>query len=254
MTGQTTKTPQEIETMREAGKILARILSQIRKEIKPGITTWELEQSFMKLVKKHKVTPSCKGYDPYLTDPFPTGLCVSVNNQSVHCFPKKSQKLKEGDIITIDTSIGFDEYHADSAFAAGVGKISKERQNLIETTEKALYSAVEKVKAGAKMGEVSHTLQKTVEKAGFNVLRDYAGHGIGKSMHEYPEVPCYGNPNQGPVLEEGMTICIETLVCSKKPALKQKSFWETEMKDGGDFAQFEHTILVKKDGYEILTN
>ena len=250
-----TKTPQEIETMRKGGKILADILKQLKRMIKPGLDTWELEKKFLSLCTTHNVEPSCKGYAPYSFNvpPFPTGLCVSINDQSVHCYPKKGDILKDGDIVTIDTVIGYSGFHLDSAFCKGVGVISKERQKFVETAEKALYKAIEETANNVRTGKISHTIQSTAEKAGFNVIRDYAGHGIGKSMHENPEIPCYGNESSGQKLRTGMTICVESLFCAGDYKIQYIGSWETRMKDGKDFAQFEHTVLVKHDGYEILT-
>lgn len=247
------KTPQEIQIMREAGQILGKILNELKSVIEPGIDVMELEKKFIELTNKNNVIPSCKNYEPYDLPPFPTGLCVGVNNQSVHCFPKKGTVLKEGDIITIDTDINLKGYNVDSAFTKGVGRISEHRQLLLDTTHKALYKAINKVKDGVKVGVLSHTIQKTVQAQGFDVIREYAGHGIGKQMHEYPEIPCFGHKSDGPKLREGMTICVEPLVCAGKPNIKHISHWETQMADKKDFCQFEHTVLVKKDGYEILT-
>jgi methionyl aminopeptidase len=247
------KTPQEIETMRVAGKILAEILQEIQNLIEPGSKTWMLETRFLELTKKYGVTPACKSYQPYDLPPFPTGLCVSINKQSVHCYPKRNSVLKKGDIVTVDTTIKYKGMHVDSAFAMGVGIISEERKKLLEAAESARDNAIKKIKPGIRTGTISHVIQKTVQRAGFDVLRDYAGHGIGKEMHEYPEIPCFGNKNQGPKLKEGMTICIEPLVCSGHFKIKHLNGWETEMDDGGDFCQFEHTVLVTKNSHEILT-
>jgi len=248
------KSKEEIQIMREAGRILADILCNIRNDIKPGVDIWNLEKKFIELCKLNNVGPSCKGYDALGNlPPFPTGLCISINNQSVHCFPKKGVILKDGDIISVDAVIDFKGYYADSAFCFPVGNVSKEAEKIIETSEKALYKAISKIKAGIRIGLISETLQKTVEKEGFNVLKDYTGHGIGSSMHEYPEIPCYGSKRDGPKLKDGMVICVESLVCSGDDNVKNLNSWETEMYDGRLFCTFEHTILVTKEGYEILT-
>lgn len=247
------KTKEEIEILRKAGKILANILNEIKKDIKVGTEVWDLELKFLKLCEENKVIPACKGYTAGIFPPFPTGLCASINNQSVHCFPKKGIILKDGDIISIDTVVSLDGYHADSAFCVYVGNADAKTVKLVETSKKALNKAILKVREGVRTGVISETIQKTVEKEGFNVLKDYAGHGIGISMHEYPEILCYGSKRDGPKLKEGMVICIESLVCEGNDNVDNVSAWETCMSDGGLFCTFEHSILVTKKGYEILT-
>jgi methionyl aminopeptidase len=246
------KTNEEIEIMRDAGKILASILSEIKSNIKPGVDVWDLEELFLDLCEKNNVIPGCKGYESYGLSPFPTGLCTSINDECVHCFPVKGRVLKDGDIISVDTVIKHKDLFVDSAFAMGVGNISEDKKKLLETSEKALYEAISKVKHNARIGKISNTMQKVVEKAGFDVLKDYAGHGIGYEMHESPEIACYGSKNEGPKLKEGMTICIESLVASDTDIVLNTSEWGTKMQKG-DFCMFEHTILVTRDGYEILT-
>jgi methionyl aminopeptidase len=247
------KTEKEIEIMKKAGKILAKMLIELEKEIKPGIDVWILEEKFIEMCKDENVIPSCKGYDPSGLPPFPTGLCLSINSQSVHCFPRNGVILKDGDIVSIDTVIDLDGLKVDAAICVPVGNISQEANDLIETTKKTLNNAISMVKEGINVGVLSETMQKTVESAGFNVLKDYAGHGIGYSMHEEPEICCYGDKNDGPILKEGMTICIEALVCSGDDKVDNLNAWETRMHDGGLFCIFEHTILVTEDGFEILT-
>jgi len=247
------KTKENIDDMRQGGHILANILTKLRGMIKPGLDVWALEQAFSELCEANKVTPSCKGYDPFDGFPFPTGLCVSINSQCVHCFPKKGVILKEGDLVTIDTAIKYKGFHTDSAFAVGVGKIAKKDQILLDTAKKALDESISLISDDTKVGKVSNKIQKTLEQAGFNVLQDYVGHGIGKEMHEWPYVPGYGNKNDGPKLKSGMTICVEILACTGDPTVVNTTVWETKMKDDGKWVQFEHTILVKDSGYEILT-
>jgi methionyl aminopeptidase len=247
------KTREELDSMRKAGKLLSTVLKSLKGMLSPGLDVWELEKAFISFCEVNNLTPSCKGYNPFGTSPFPTGLCLSINSQSVHCYPKKGVKLRDGDLVTIDTVVKYKNMHADSAFAATVGKANPKAQKLVETAEKSLYSAIDEVCADIRIGKISSKLQKTVEKAGFNVIREYAGHGIGKDMHEWPQILCYGNKNDGPKLKSGMTICIESLCCSGNHQVENLNLWETKMKDGGLFAQFEHTILVLDKGYEILT-
>jgi methionyl aminopeptidase len=248
------KNQKEIEIMKKAGKLLSEILNDLKSMVKPGLNVWDLEERFLVLCEKSGLLPACKNYAPGDYPPFPTGLCVSINNQSVHCFPRKGIVLKDGDLINIDTVVTLSGLNVDSAFCTSVGKTSENMLRLMNTAKESLYEAITMVKGGTKVGVLSQTLQKTIEEAGFNVLKDYAGHGIGYHMHEDPEIPCYGSKNEGPKLKEGMTICIEALTCSGDDRVINLNSWETEMADGGLFCIFEHTVLVTKNGYEILTD
>jgi methionyl aminopeptidase len=247
------KTDQQINIMRENGKILGNILLKLKTMIKPGLDAWELELEFIDLCKKNNVNPSCKGYRPYYLPPFPTGLCVSVNDQCVHCYPKKGQILNEGDLITIDTVIDAKGLYVDSSFATTVGNASEIKQRLVKTSEEALNKALKEAKANKRIGDIANAIQTTAYKNKLNVLEDYAGHGIGTDMHEDPEVPCTGNPNTGLKLREGMVICIESLICTGDSDVRYQNSWETVMRDGGYFGQFEHTVLIKNGENEILT-
>jgi methionyl aminopeptidase len=247
------KTEKEIAIMRENGAILAKILADIKDMVKPELNTMDLEKEFIRLCKKHGVRPACKGFDPYGMDPYPTGLCLSINADSVHCYPKKTKTIHEGDIVTIDTVIEKDDMYVDAAVSLTVGKSSDKRKKMVQIAEASVMEAIKKVKDGARIGDISNAMHTVVKSAGFEVLRDYAGHGIGSEMHEYPEIPCYGREGTGDTLYAGMTICIESLVCEGNPAITYKNEWETSMRDGKDWVQFEHTVLVTKDGYEIIT-
>ena len=248
------KTPEQIQYMREGGKLLTEILVKLYGMIDPGLDVWELETAFIDFCSKNNAVPACKGYtaEGHLP-PFPTGLCVSINNQSVHCFPKKGARLNEGDVITVDTVIKYKGMHVDASFAKGVGKISKQDEKLINASKTGLKTTEALVSPNTKIGVLAHNMFRYVKSQGFDVLRDYAGHGIGVNMHEQPEVPCYGDPNEGLELRPGMTICIEALVCEGNPDVDNVSEWETKMGDDKKFLQFEHTILVTNDGYEVLT-
>jgi len=240
--------------MRNIGRILGNTLLELKEMIRPGLDCIELEKKFLDICEKNEVLPACKGYTPGGMPPFPTGLCVSINNQSVHCYPKKGVILKDGDVITVDTVIGKENLNVDAAFSMVVGKQENQlKTKLIEIAKRALLESTSQVKHGVRIGQISHKMQKIVESAGLNVLKDYAGHGIGRDMHEYPEIPCYGRKTDGAKLSAGMTICIEALVCTGNDRVIYDSAWETRMADGGFFAQAEHTILVTKNGYEILT-
>ncbi len=247
------KTREEQDIMREGGAILGNILLVLKKMLKPNLDTWELEKEFLVQCNKYGVEPSCKGYNPFKLSPFPTGLCLSINSECVHCYPKKGKILKDGDTIVIDTAIKYKGLHLDSAFSSGIGKISSKDQLFLHTAQRALYNALNEVKPEIRIGKISNQIYKTVKKEGFDVLREYTGHGIGKEMHEWPQILCYGGKNEGSKIKTGMTLCIESLCCTGNPKVLNKSSWETEMADGGKFVQFEHTVLVTKDSYEILT-
>lgn len=247
------KTPTEQAIMREGGQIMAKIMKHLKRMVEPDIDEWELETAFLRLCEKYGVSPSCKGYAPYRMPPFPTGLCISKNKQSVHNPAKRGKKLREGDIVTIDTVIEFEGFHLDSAFSTAVGETSTERIHLLKTTKQALDEAISLVRDGVRTGVISNTIQTIAFENGFDVLREYTGHGIGREMHEWPEIPCYGEPGEGSILRAGMVVCIEPLICENKHKIKHLNAWETELEDGGDFCQMEHTVLVKKRGCEILT-
>lgn len=256
------KSARELAIMRENGKILAEIFDSLSKLVKHNTPTLLLEEKFIEMCNKKNVQPSCKGYSPYGMPPFPTGLCISLNSESVHCFPKKDKIIKEGDIVTIDTVINRNGLHVDAAINLVVPYKNptvneqidyEEKLKLSNTAINATLKAIEKVKEGVNIGTISNVMQKVTQKNGYNVLTDYAGHGIGVSMHEFPEIPCFGKKGSGPKLKAGMTICVETLVCEGSNVLEYKSPWETYMKDNKNWAQFEHTVLVTKEGYELLT-
>jgi methionyl aminopeptidase len=255
MTKNYVKSKDTIEKMRKGGKILGKILKEIRLMIEPGVNEFDLEDKFLELCEKYNVRAACKGYAPRGHKPFPTGLCVGINEECVHCIPSKDRKIQEGDLVNVDTIIEYKGKFIDSAFTIGIGSVGKERQRLLDTTYTALNSAIKQAKPGNKIGDISYTIQTIANMAGFDVLREYTGHGIGDKIHEPPSVPCWGNKNEGEELHPGMTIAIEPLVCSGNPKVQSKedSSWETEMADGGDFVQVEHTVLITQKGPEILT-
>lgn len=247
------KSSEEIQIMREGGKILGNLLKELEEKVKPGTDSYELEEFFIKRCKDFNVIPTCKGYSDYGLPEFPTGLCLSINSESVHCIPKKGVIIKDGDVVTVDTVIMHKGLNVDASFSKAVGQANDIKQRLVKASQTALLASANEVRDGVRIGRISHKMQNVVESNGFNVLKDFAGHGIGKEMHEDPEIPCYGGKNDGPRLKEGMTICIEALTCSGDDTVISTGEWETKMDDGGYFAQFEHTILVTKNGYEILT-
>lgn len=256
------KTSSQISILKENGHILFDILNILSKQVISNTPTLFLENSFLDLCKLYNVVPACKGYSPKGLPPFPTGLCVSINSESVHCFPKSNKIIKEGDIVTIDTVIQKNGLYVDSAINVVVPYINPTIQQIKDynnktklslTAKNATLKAISYVKDGVRVGDLGYYMSNEVKKNGFNVLTDYAGHGIGANMHESPEIPCFGHLGNGPTLKSGMTICVEALVCEGDSKLVYNSAWETQMKDKKNWAQFEHTVLVTKEGYELLT-
>jgi methionyl aminopeptidase len=247
------KTKKEIEAMREGGAILGQMLRELKDLTKVSTDVWDLEEYFIRMCESKNVIPACRNYAPKGFPPFPTGLCIGINDQAVHCFPVKGRVLDSGDIITLDTVIKYKNMYVDSALTFGVGKVSKKHQKLLDITQKALDESIKVIKPGIRVGKISETMQGIVEKEGYSVLRDYAGHGIGRDMHEPPEIPCYGDSTQGYILSPGITLAVEPLVCEKNYILEHNNYWETNTLDGGIFVQMEHTVLVTEKGHEILT-
>lgn len=247
------KTKQQLDTMREGGKILAHILDVLKRNSIVGTDVWDLEELFLGMCQKYKVEASCKGYAPNGFPPYPTGLCLSINDESVHCYPIKGTRLNNNDLVTIDTVIKHKDMHVDSAISFGVGYLDKEKYRLLTNTEYILHEALLKIKPGVKIGLLSNTMGNLAKEAGYTVLQDYAGHGIGKKMHENPQIPCYGRRDEGPSLDAGMTLAVESLICEGNPELEHTAFWLTRTADGKNFCQAEHTVAVTAKGCELLT-
>ncbi|SET46202.1 type I methionyl aminopeptidase [Paenibacillus sp. NFR01] len=242
------KTMEEIEKMRAAGKILAECHRQIAKLLKPGITTWEIDEFAEKFIRSQGATPEQKGYHGY-----PYATCASVNDVICHGFPKK-EALKDGDIVTIDMVVNLGGWLADSAWSYGIGNISDEAQRLLDTTKESLYKGIEQAVAGNRIGDVAHAVQVYAETAGFSVVRDFIGHGIGSEMHEAPEVPHYGPAGKGPRIKEGMVFTIEPMLNTGSYRAKvDADGWTARTIDGGLSAQYEHTIAITPQGTIILT-
>ncbi|MCS7149883.1 MAG: type I methionyl aminopeptidase [Caldimicrobium sp.] len=243
------KNNKEIEILRRANAILMEILLTIKEAVKPGVSTFEFEEMTNELCERKKVIPAFKGYRGY-----PYALCVSVNEEVVHGMPRKEKILKEGDIVSFDFGIVYEGYFGDAALSVGVGSISPLAERLLKTTEEALYLAIEKARIGNKIGDVSHAVQKRVEKEGFNVIRDFVGHGIGKALHEPPEIPNYGKPGRGPKIEAGMVLAIEPMVSAGSHEVKiLEDGWTAVTKDGSLAAHFEHSVAVTPTGPIILS-
>lgn len=243
-----TKSKQELEWMREAGRIVALTHQELQKRIEPGITTRELDALAAKIIRSHGAIPSFKGYGG-----FPGNICTSINEELVHGIPS-SRKLKEGDIISIDIGAMYKGYHSDSAWTYPVGKISEEDERLLKVTEEALYKGLAEAKPGARLSNISHAIQTHVEANGFSVVREYVGHGIGSRLHEDPQIPNFGPPNRGPRLKPGMVLAIEPMVnAGTRHVRTLDDQWTVVTVDGKKCAHFEHTIAITEDGYEILT-
>ena len=243
------KSEREIALLKQAGHIVALCLEALNEHVKPGVTTYELDQICEKIILENGGVPSCKGYEGY-----PCTICASVNEVVVHGIPSKKQKLKEGDIVTVDLVAGFKGYHGDSAYTYKVGKVSPDKEKLLEVTEKALYEGLSKVREGAHLGDVSAAIGAYINQYGYGIIDQYTGHGIGREMHEDPVIFNFGTPGTGPVLKEGMVLAIEPMVSlGTKDVRILKDGWTAAMKDGKPSAHFEHTVVVRKDGYEILT-
>ena len=242
------KTEKEIQIMREGGKILAEIVSRLKKEVRPGITTKYLDKVAEDLVFKYGAKPSFKGYEG-----FPAVLCTCLNEELVHCIPS-NRILKNGDIISLDLGILYKGFHTDMAVTVPVGSVSPEIQRLIRVTKKALKLGIKKVKVGNTIGDIGNTIQRYVEGQGFNVVRDLCGHGIGKKLHEDPQIPNFGKRRKGEKLKEGMVICIEPMIAVGSWKLKKaEDGYGYQTKDGSLCAHFEHTIAITKKGPFVLT-
>ncbi|MFS0906703.1 type I methionyl aminopeptidase [Priestia aryabhattai] len=242
------KTPEEIEVMREAGRIVALTHQELKKHIAPGITTIELDAIAENFIRQHDAIPSFKGYNG-----FRGSVCASVNEELVHGIPSE-RKLNEGDIISLDIGAKFGGYHGDSAWTYGVGKISLENQELLDVTQQSLYKGLAEAKPGERLSNISHAIQQYAESRNFSIVREYVGHGVGKDLHEDPQVPHYGPPNKGPRLRPGMVLAVEPMVNAGMRYVKTlPDNWTVVTVDGKMCAHFEHTIAITETGYEILT-
>lgn len=244
----TIKSNTEIERIRKAGTLVTLTHNYLKKFIKPGIQTKELDELAEKFIINNNGIPSCKGYEG-----FPCSLCISINDEVVHGIPSK-RKLKNGDIVTIDMVIDYQGYKADAAWTYEVGEISQEKKYLMEHTKKSLYEGIKQVKPGNRIGDISNAIETYALNHKLGVIKELVGHGIGTNMHESPDIPNYGTKNTGPKLKEGMTICIEPMLTLGSPKIGiLEDDWTIVTQDGSPAAHYEHTVLVTKEGYEILT-
>jgi len=225
------------------------VLEKMRAMVRPGLSTKELDEFAETYTTERRAKPAFKGYRGY-----PGSVCTSINDEVVHGIPSASRKVREGDILSMDFGVVMDGYYGDAALTVPVGKIAPEREKLLRVTRESLERAIEKVRAGNRLGDVSAAVQHWVEKNGYSVVREFVGHGIGTKMHEDPQLPNYGSPGQGARLQEGMVLAIEPMVNSGSPAVKVlDDDWTAVTADGSDSAHFEHTVAVTANGPWILT-
>jgi len=237
------KTPAEIEVMAEASRVVAEALEIIRKAVHPGISTDELDRIAEEAIRARGAIPAFKGYRSY-----PKTLCASVNEQVVHGIPSK-RKLKEGDIIGLDLGAIVGGFYGDSAVTVAVGRIAEKTAQLVQVTEEALYLGIKQAVIGNRLTDISHAVQQHVESAGYSVVTEFVGHGIGRQLHEEPQVPNYGKPGQGPRLQPGMVLAIEPMVNMGESAVRVlEDRWTAVTADGSLSAHFEHTIAIQPSG------
>lgn len=248
----TIKTPQELEIMRAAGKINAEALAAARAAIRPGATTADINAAAEEVMRKYGVYSPFKNYPGAY--PYPASTTVSINEELVHGIPSVKRKLKEGDIVSVDSGVVYEGYVADSAFSAGVGELSEEARRLLDVTEGALYEGIRHMIPNNRVGDVSAAVQQYVESRGFSVTREYTGHGVGRQMHEGPQMPNYGTAGRGMLLKAGMTIALEPMVLTKSYQTRVLADeWTVVSADGGLTAHYEHTVAITENGPYILT-
>ena len=243
------KSEKDLEMLRKSGKILAKVLKKLQESVKPGITTKEINLLAEELVAKENALPAFKGYRG-----FPATICTSINEEIIHGVPG-DRKIKEGDIVSLDLGVNYEGYFSDAAVTVAVGKIDSQGKKLIEVTKKALSIGINEARPENRLSDISYNIQNYVEKNGFSVVRQFVGHGIGKNLHEEPEIPNFGRLHEGPALKSGMVFAIEPMV--------NMGSWEAEILDNGwtavtkdrlPSAHFEHTVAITEKGPEILTN
>ncbi|HKN87360.1 MAG TPA: type I methionyl aminopeptidase [Nitrospiraceae bacterium] len=237
------KTPAEIEIMARASRLVAETLAMLRREVRAGVTTEDLDRLAEQFIRSHGGTPAFKGYRNY-----PKTLCASINDQVVHGIPSK-RALKEGDIVGLDLGAIVDGFYGDSAVTVVVGNVNPRIAELVKVTEESLYAGIAQAVVGNRLSDISHAVQRHAEAAGFSVVTDFVGHGIGRQLHEEPQVPNYGKPGQGPRLQEGMVLAIEPMINMGKSGVRVlDDRWTAVTTDGSHSAHFEHTIAIQSSG------
>ena len=243
------KTPNEIVLMKKACEITKKTLEYAEKQIRPGISTLDLDKLIKKFIIDNDAKPAFFGYQGY-----PANSCISVNDVVVHGIPKENIILQEGDIVSVDVGVTYKGYNGDAARTFPVGKISAEKQRLIDVTKQSFFEGIAKLEVGKKLGRLSHAIQKFAEENGFSVVRELVGHGIGKNMHEMPNIPNYGREDEGIIVPENIFLAIEPMInMGKRYICLENDGWTIRTKDGLPSAHYENTVLVTKNGVEILT-
>lgn len=248
------RTDQEITRIREAGACAAWVLDQVKRAVEPGVSTYDLDQIAKKFMEESGAVSSTYGYGRKGNE-FPAYMCVSVNEQLVHGIGNKGKILKEGDIVSLDVALNYNGFVGDNTCTVGLGELVEPVKNLLTVTEQALQKGIEQAREGNRVGDISWAIQSFAEKNHLGVVRELVGHGVGREMHEEPQIPNFGAPHSGPLLHAGMVIAIEPMLTLGSPAIKTLSDgWTIVTQDGNYCAHFEHTVLITKDLPEILTS
>ncbi|MDR3322095.1 MAG: type I methionyl aminopeptidase [Synergistaceae bacterium] len=251
----TLKKPLEVELMRKAGRVVADVLKLMREIVKPGVDTMALDEAACGLIERASAKPAFKGYRMAgISLPFPGAICASINDEIVHGIPSRDRVLQEGDIISVDIGAVINGYYGDAACTYPVGAISSKRAGLLDVTHRALHIGIDQISPGRTIGDIGHAIEKWTLSQGCGLVREWAGHGIGRKLHEAPQVPNHGREGSGVTLKSGLTFCVEPMIMNGREEVKSlENGWTVVTRDGSDAAHFEHTILVTEDGSEILT-
>ncbi|MDP2866124.1 MAG: type I methionyl aminopeptidase [Elusimicrobiota bacterium] len=243
------KTPEEIRRMRKASQVVAEVLYRLKSRVKPGVSTAELDKFAENLVREMGAVPAFLGYRGY-----PATLCVSINEEIVHGIPSPGRLIREGDIVSLDMGAVCDGFYGDAAVTVAAGEISGAARKLLDVTSRSLDLALSAVKAGARLGDVSHAVEKYALENGMSVVREFTGHGIGRQLHEEPSIPNFGKPGSGPLLKAGMTLAIEPMLClGRAEVVVKNDGWTAVSADGSLAAHYEHTVAVTEEGCDILS-
>jgi methionyl aminopeptidase len=247
------KSRHEVELMRVASRHVAEILLEVRAMARPGVATAELERVAASSIERRGVISSFKGYGPHGLPPYPAVMCMSVNEEIVHGIPG-SRELEDGDILGLDFGVIYHGFHGDSAVTIPIGKISEEAERLLDATRRSLYQGIAQMRPGNRLSDIGHAVQQEAEGLGYAVVKDFVGHGIGRSLHEPPQIPNFGSPGRGPRLRAGMVFAIEPMVNIGSSGVRMlDDEWTAVTDDGSLSAHFEHTILITEEGPEVLT-
>lgn len=249
------KTEDEIELMRRANQLVGNTLGELAKHIKPGVTTLHLDRIAEEFIRDNGAVPAFKGFPNPFGEPFPSSICTSVNDVVVHGIPDNKSVLRDGDIVSIDCGTVFDGYCGDSCYTFCVGEVSADLKELLKTTKESLYLGIKTAVAGNHLGDIGSTIQEHCEKKGYGIVRELTGHGIGRDMHEDPQVPNYGNCGEGVMLKSGMCIAIEPMVTMGNRAIwLMPDRWTIRTRDGKPAAHFEHTVVIRNGKAEVLSS